>query len=103
MPMNSDEHAEMLMRQNNCRLSRSLLVRNIILGVILLGIGYFVYSIIVQNASDSRGALFLMVTVVLVASIALSRLFFRLPGKRSFDLDQDALNTSANEVNLISA
>lgn len=89
MPMTSDEHAEMLMLQNNRRLVRSSLIGSLIAGIVLLGIGYLIFTLVIQNDSNPDSQLFLMMAVVLLAAIALSRLFFRLPRKRPLDIDQD--------------
>jgi hypothetical protein len=97
MPMTSDEHAELLMRQNNHRLLRSSLISNLILGVILLGVAYFVFTTIIQNDSNPDAEVFLMAGVALVLVLVLNRLFFRLPRSRPWISIRTTLNTSANK------
>lgn len=87
MPMTSDEHAELLMRQNNRHLLRRSLISNLIFLLLLLVVSYAIFTAVIQNDSNPNAQLFLTAGVVLLVLLALNRLFFRVFRRRELRWD----------------
>jgi hypothetical protein len=72
MPMTSDEHAEMLMRQNNRRLLRGSVLVNVIWIGLVAGIGVVLASIATEEA---RETIFFLTLLLIVLGMLFNRLF----------------------------